>query len=167
MTLIRWLTSELGVVCVIIVVSTFTSSCNEGCEDFDNLPEFDSLIEIPNTNDVKLDCIDYVNVSGSGYISTQDEYESVFEAPMGAMQEECQPDSLPTVDFTERDIIWFYTIHEIVSTKLVRDGDTLSYYVKIQESIFGIGRFRMNCLSIPKIGSNDTVVFKPFTHGCK
>ena len=142
------------------------SGCNNKCEEFDHFPEFDSLTEMPNTSEVNLDCIDDTSVPRFGFISLQSEYESVFGAQMGVMQDECDTNSLPIVDFAQRSIIWFYTTSQIANTKLVREGDTLSYFVKVKESIFATARFRMNCVSIPKIEPNDTIVFKPYTYGC-
>ena len=158
--------SKLKVGFFVVASSTIASSCNEGCEDFDNFPEFDNLSEIPSTTDVDLNCIEYSAIPQYGFVTLQTDYESTFGAPMGSTLVDCNTDSLPSVDFFERSIIWFQTTRPTVNTKVVRNGDTLHYLVKVRESQFASLRFRMNCVSIPKIGFNDTIIFKANTYGC-
>lgn len=142
------------------------ASCNNHCEPFDQMPEFDELQNIPGVEEKDLDCIDYVNLPRTFIIQTDSVYQNMLGPLMSSGVSSCQPDTLPTIDFTTRTLLWAYTFDIDVEKAVVKNGNTITFLLKIKTSQFAIAHFRMNAVTIPRISETDTIIFEGVLFGC-
>jgi hypothetical protein len=129
------------------------------------LPEFDQLQNAPDIQEIDLDCIDNTSLPRTQVIYSDSIYKEMLN-PFIEQALFCDLDSLPEIDFETNMLIWSITTSEVASKVVTRQGSTIKHIVKMKESIFATGRFRMNAVTVPKLSESDTVIFEAYTYGC-
>ena len=146
-------------------ISTVFVGCNS-CQEFDTMPEFDQLQNIPGFEEVNLDCTDDVSLPRTQIVSSDSVYRALF-SPYLEQLTFCGLDSLPEIDFDNRILIWSITTDVVVDKVVTREGNTVKHIVKVKTSSFASTRYRMNAVAIPKLAESDTLEFVTVIYGCE
>jgi len=152
---------------LLMVIFPFVA-CNHKCEDFDEMPGFDELQGIEDVEAIDLSCIALDSISLAGVIQDDSIYQHITTSLLvGGIA--CESFQIPTIDFSTRTMLWNYSRAACSSEfkrLIIREGNTVTYTVKVYVDNFGCLNYDWNAVSIPKISETDTVVFKTVIYGC-
>ncbi len=157
--------------CILFMLAFVFTACNQKCEDFDEMPEFDGLAGIEDIENLDFSCIEYESLPQMQVILGDSEYQDlVVESVWHG--EGCESYVVPAVDFNDRTILWNIlqfdcsNLNTVIRRKVVREGNQITYIIKVKATHFACGFTEVNAISIPKINESDTVIFKVVMYGC-
>ncbi len=128
------------------------------------MPEFDQLQNIAGVEEIDLDCINYEFLPRTQVVQSDSAYRNMLDTVVGNPPF-CDRDTLPDIDFDTKTLIWAMTDAETIAKVIIREGNEVTYLFKYKTSIFPIGRFKMNAITIPKLSVTDTVIFTSVSYG--
>jgi len=158
-------------ICKLLFLAVMVVGCNNKCEPFDGMPEFDGLQTIQDIEELDFSCVDYELLPRTQVVLNDTGYqELVVESVYNG--EGCESYTVPSVDFNERTVLWNVlqfdcsNLNTVIKKKISREGNQLTYIIKVESTHFACGFTEINAVSIPKISETDTVIFKVVTYGC-